>query len=61
MDKSNASRAMKSGVSSVVRSPTSPHFAHDNGITVKTSYTVERTHSDTDEASLVSHEGEKKV
>jgi hypothetical protein len=61
MDKSAHSRIVKSGVSSVVRSPMSPHFPIDNGITVKTSYTVERSQSDTDEASLVSHEGEKKV
>jgi hypothetical protein len=61
MDKSNASRAMKNSVSSEVQSPMSPDFAHNNGITVKTSYTVERLHSDTDEASLVSHGGDKKV
>ncbi|KAH3946568.1 hypothetical protein HBH53_129600 [Parastagonospora nodorum] len=54
------SRTSKSGLSSIARSQTSPPFPHDNGITVKTSYTVERMHSDTDEASLVSHENEKK-
>lgn len=31
-------------------------YVKDNGITVETSYTVKRTESDTDEASLVSHE-----
>jgi hypothetical protein len=61
MDKSANSRVVKSGVSSVSRSPKSPHFPQDIGITVKTSYTVERSQSDTDEASLVSHEGDKKV
>jgi hypothetical protein len=47
-------------MSSAVRSPIASNFPHDNGITVKTSYTVERMNSDTDEASLVSHENEKK-
>jgi hypothetical protein len=51
----------KSGLSSATRSPRSPDFPLDNGITVKTSYTVERSQSDTDEASLVSHEGDKKI
>jgi hypothetical protein len=47
--------------SSTVRSPQRAAFPHgDPGITVKTSYTVERSMSDTDEASLVSHEDEKK-
>jgi hypothetical protein len=61
IDKSANSRMVKSGVSSVCRSPHSPSFPRDNGITVKTSYTVERSQSDTDEASLVSHENDKKV
>jgi hypothetical protein len=55
------SRISKSGLSSSAsRSPISPQFSQDNGITVKTSYTVERCQSDTDEASLVSHENEKR-
>jgi hypothetical protein len=54
-------RAPKSVLSSSAsKSPLSPTFPHDTGITVKTSYTVERIQSDTDEASLVSHENEKK-
>lgn len=59
---SRATRShIKSGISSNARSPRSAVFPeHENGITVKTSYTVEHTHSDTDEASLVSHEMEKK-
>jgi hypothetical protein len=57
---SRATRShIKSGLSSAARSPRSTEFPQDNGITVKTSYTVERSLSDTDEASLVSHEGEK--
>jgi hypothetical protein len=55
------SRISKSGLSSSAsRSPISTQFSQDNGITVKTSYTVERSQSDTDEASLVSHENEKR-
>jgi hypothetical protein len=49
----------KSGTTSTIRSPQTAVFADDNGITVKTSYTVERTHSDTDESSLVSHDEKK--
>jgi hypothetical protein len=60
--RSGNSRAHKSvGTSSTIRSPERAAFPHEDvGITVKTSYTVERSLSDTDEASLVSHEDEKK-
>jgi hypothetical protein len=40
----------------VVSSPRSGVFDVGDGITVKTSYTVQHSKSDTDEASLVSHE-----
>lgn len=42
-----------------VSSPRSGVFSQGDGITVKTSYTVQRSQNDTDEASLVSHEETK--
>jgi hypothetical protein len=39
------------------RSPGSTTLGKGDGIVVETSYTVKRTNSDTDEASLVSHDG----
>jgi hypothetical protein len=49
----------KSGTA--VSSPRSGVFDVGDGITVKTSYTVQRSHGDTDEASLVSHEEKNKL
>jgi hypothetical protein len=43
-----------------ISSPRSGIFNGGDGITVKTSYTVQRSHGDTDEASLVSHEEKNK-
>lgn len=42
-----------------ISSPRSGMFDHGDGITVKTSYTVQHS-ADTDEASLVSHEDKNK-
>ncbi|KAL5115252.1 hypothetical protein ACEQ8H_006844 [Pleosporales sp. CAS-2024a] len=51
----------KTGDSSTSPSPNSLQFPPDHGITVKTSYTMERRLNDTDDqASLVSHENDKK-
>ncbi|KAF2633888.1 hypothetical protein BU25DRAFT_465102 [Macroventuria anomochaeta] len=43
-----------------ISSPRSGVFEQGDGITIKTSYTVQHSHGDTDEASLVSHEEKHK-
>lgn len=45
--------------SAAISSPRTESFDDkiEDGIRVKTSYMVKHSHSDTDEASLVSHEG----
>jgi hypothetical protein len=56
ISKNQRSRNNASGVHSS-RSPGSTTLGKGDGIVVETSYTVKRTNSDTDEASLVSHDG----
>ncbi|KAF1944009.1 hypothetical protein EJ02DRAFT_442956 [Clathrospora elynae] len=50
------SRHINTNISHISRSPGSGSSKNDDGIMVKTSYTVKRSRADTDELSLVSHD-----
>jgi hypothetical protein len=61
----NVSQKHKSynvNTSAAISSPRPESFDDkiENGIRVKTSYTIKHSHSDTDEASLVSYEGQQR-